>query len=306
MIRQILHRVGWGAITLFCIYVITFLMVVWVPGNPLAAADRNMPPEVVRALEARYSLDNPVKYFFEFLAGAARLDFGPSFQYQDWTCSQIIAGALPVSLTLGLTAMLVAVLIGVPVGVISAVHRDSWIDLTSLGLVLIGISLPTFVTGSALLVVFAVYLKVVPIGGWGQISQLPLPALTLSLPFMAYIARLTRMGMLDVLGSDFIRTAIAKGLDRRTVIWRHAFQVAFLPVLSFLGPATAQAMTGSFVVEKVFGVPGLGVHFVDAALNLDRGLMMSTVLVYSAILIMFNIVVDMLYLRVDPRIKEAA
>ena len=306
MARRIVQRVLWGLLTLACVYVITFVMVVTIPGNPFTAADRNMPPEVLRALEARYSLDNEAAYFFEFLAGAVRLDFGPSFQYKDWTCSQIISHALPVSLTLGLAAMLVAVLVGVPVGVISAVRRNGLFDFTTLGLVLLGISLPTFVTGSALLTVFAIYLKVVPIGGWGQVSQLPLPAITLSLPFMAYIARLTRIGMLDVLSSDFIRTAVAKGLDRRTVIWRHAFRVAFLPVLSYLGPATAQAMTGSFVVEKVFSVPGLGVHFVDAALNLDRGLIMSTVLVYSAILIVFNVVVDLLYTWVDPRIREAA
>ena len=213
---------------------------------------------------------------------------------------------MPVSLTLGFTAMLLAVLVGVPVGVVSAVRRDSWLDLASLGFVLTGISLPTFVTGSALLTVFAVYLKVVPIGGWGRPGHLLLPAVTLALPFMAYIARLTRIGMLDVLGSDFVRTAIAKGLSRRAVVWRHAFRVAFLPVLSYLGPATAQAMTGSFVVEKVFSVPGLGTHFVDAALNLDRGLIMSCVLVYSAILITFNLAVDVLYVWADPRIRESA
>ncbi len=303
--RRVIRRLGWGLVTLFCIYVITFLMVVWAPGNPFAAADRNLPPEVLRALEARYNLDNQFAYFWQFLGGALRLDFGPSFQYRDWTCTQIISRALPVSLTLGLTAMLLAVMVGVPIGVYSAVRRDSWFDLTSLGLILLGISLPTFVTGSALLTVFGVHLKVLPIGGWGRVGQLVLPAVTLSLPFMAYIARLTRVGMLDVLGSDFIRTAVAKGLDRRAVVWGHAFRVAFLPVLSFLGPATAQALTGSFVVEKVFSVPGLGTHFVDAALNLDRGLIMSCVLVYSTILIALNLAVDLLYAWVDPRISDA-
>ena len=199
-----------------------------------------------------------------------------------------------------------AVLVGVPVGVISAVRRNSWFDVTTLGLVLIGISLPTFVTGSALLTVFAVFAKWFPIGGWGRLEHLPLPALTLSLPFMAYIARLTRVGMLDVLGSDFVRTALAKGVTPRVVIWRHAFKAAFLPVLSFLGPASAQAMTGSFVVEKVFAVPGLGQHFVDAALNLDRGLIMSTVLVFSVILVLLNMAVDVVYTLVDPRIEDAA
>jgi len=302
----VVQRLFWGAATLFCVYVITFLMVIVVPGNPFAAADRNMPPEVVRALEARYSMDNNLEYFFEFMAGAVCLDFGPSFQYKDWTCTQIIAHSLPVSLTLGFLAILIALLVGVPVGVYSAIGRSGWFDLTTLGFVLIGVSLPTFVTGSVLLMVFAVYLKVAPIGGWGTLAHLPLPALALSLPFVAHVARLTRVGMLDALGSEFVRTALAKGLSRRVVIWKHVHRHALLGVLSYLGPAAAQAMTGSFVVEKVFGVPGIGQHFVDSALNLDRGLVMGTVLVYAAILIAFNIIVDWLYTLVDPRISRAA
>jgi oligopeptide transport system permease protein len=235
-----------------------------------------------------------------------RLDFGPSFHYPDWTCAQIIGQALPVSLTLGLLAIVLALLIGLPIGVGSAVWRHGAFDVTTLGFVLIGISLPTFVTGSALLTIFAVYAHWFPIGGWGRIEHLPLPALTLSLPFMAYIARLTRIGMLDVLSSDFVRTALAKGLAPRAVVWNHAFRCAFLPVLSFLGPASAQAMTGSFVVERVFAIPGLGQHFVDAALNLDRGLILSCVLVFSVILVSFNLLVDVAYTWVDPRIGEAA
>ncbi|MEE9294031.1 MAG: ABC transporter permease [Phycisphaerae bacterium] len=292
-----------GVVTLLCVYTVTFVMVIVVPGNPFASADRNMPPEVVRALEARYSMDNNLRYFFEFLAGAVRLDFGPSFQYKDWTCTQIIAQSLPVSVTLGLSAILIAVLVGVPIGVYSAIRRDQWFDVTALGLVLIGISVPTFVTGSLLLTVFAVYLQVLPIGGWGSVAHLPLPAVALSLPFVAYIARLTRAGVLDAVSGDFVRTALAKGLSRRTVIWKHVFKVAFLPVLSYLGPATAQAMTGSFVVEKVFSVPGIGQHFVDSALNLDRGLVMSTVLVYAAVLIALNIIIDCMYTLWDPRIS---
>ena len=206
---------------------------------------------------------------------------------------------------LGFLAVLIAVIVGVPLGVISAVKRGSALDLASLSLVLTGMSLPTFVTGSALLIVFGVYLQWAPVGGWGTVAHLPLPALTLSLPFMAYIARLTRAGMLDVLGSDFVRTALAKGVSRRAAIWNHALRVAFLPVLSYLGPAMAQAMTGSFVVEKVFGVPGLGQHFVNAALNLDAGLILACVLVYSTILVAFNLIVDVLYGWLDPRIAGA-
>ncbi len=305
MIGVLLRRLTVGVLTLFCVYVITFLMVIVVPGNPFGSADRNMPPEVVRALEARYSMDNDLEYFGQFLWGAVHLDFGPSFQYKDWTCTQIIRQSLPVSMALGFLAVLLAVLVGVPVGVYSAVRRGGWLDLSALGLILLGISLPTFVTGTVLLTVFAVYLQVVPIGGWGSPAHLILPAVALSLPFAAYIARLTRVGMLDGLGSEFVRTALAKGLSKRTVIWKHVFKVAFLPVLSYLGPAAAQAMTGSFVVEKVFGVPGMGQHFVDSALNLDRGLVMSTVLVYAPILICFNMAVDLVYVLVDPRITGA-
>lgn len=304
MTSRLVRRLGMGLATVLAVYLLTFLMVMVAPGDPFAQADRNLPPEVVEALALRYSLDQPLKYCVQFLWGAVRLDFGPSFQYPDWTCGQIIGDALPVSMTLGLAAILLAVMVGVPAGVASAVWRRGWFDATTLGLVLLGISLPTFVTGSALLTVFAVHARWFPIGGWGRIEHLVLPAATLSLPFMAYIARLTRIGMLDVLSADHIRTALAKGLPRRSVIWKHAFRCAFLPVLSYLGPASAQAMTGSFVVEKVFAVPGLGQHFVDAALNLDRGLVMSTVLVFSVMLVALNLLVDGVYALVDPRIKE--
>ena len=288
---------------LWAIYTITFLMVITVPGNPFQRPDRLMSKGVEQALEARYHIEDNWSYYWEYLAGALRLDFGPSFQYRDWTCTQIIAQSLPVSLVLGVTAIFVAVLVGVPVGVISAAKRNSWFDVGSLALVLIGVSLPTFVTGTALLLLFAVALQWLPVGGWGQFAQLPLPALTLSLPFMAYIARLTRLGMLDVLGSDYIRTAQAKGVAPRGVIWKHALKNAFLPVLSYLGPALAMAMTGSFVIEKLFNIPGLGQHFVNSVLNLDRGLIMGTVLVYSALLVAMNLLVDMCYGLVDPRVR---
>ncbi len=305
MTRLIIRRLLLGVLTIACIYVLTFVMVISLPGNPFQQGQHNIPPEAEMALRARYSMDNNWLYFWEFLGGAVRLDFGPTFTYNDWTCNQVIASALPVSMLIGLTAILVAVMVGVPVGVISAARRNSWVDVTCLALVLLGISLPTFVTGSAMLIVFSVYLKIAPVGGWGTLAHLPLPVLTLALPFTAYIARLTRTGMLDALSSDFVRTALAKGASPRAVIWKHALKVAVLPVLSFLGPATAQAMTGSFVVEKVFGVPGIGQHFVNAALNRDAGLIMSTVLVFATLLVAFNLIVDVLYTRLDPRISEA-
>lgn len=305
MIRRLLHRTLIGLITLLCVYALAFIMVVALPGNPFQSGDRRMPPEAERALRARYHMENNWVFFGEYLAGAARFDFGPAFTYNEWTCNQIILRALPVSAMLGAAAICIAVLIGVPLGVLSAAYRGTFADAGVAVLSILGISIPTFVAGSFLLIAFAVYWQLFPVGGWGTIAHLPLPALTLSLPFIAYVARLTRAGMVDSLSTDFIRTAAAKGAPRGTIIWRHAFPVAFLPVLSFLGPATAQAMTGSFVVEKVFGIPGLGQHFVNAALNRDIGLVLATVVTFSALIITFNILVDLMYAWLDPRVTGA-
>jgi len=291
-----------GVMTVACIYTVTFVMVVCLPGNPFQQGQRRLAQETEMALRARYHMDDTWKYFWEFLAGAVRLDFGPTFAYVDWTCNDILAAALPVSISLGLMAILLATVVGVPLGVLGAMKKNGWLDSTTLAFVLLGISVPTFVTGSVLLTLFGVYFPVFPVGGWGTRGHLPLPVITLALPFTATIARLTRSGMLDVLASDFIRTAVAKGASRSTVLWKHALKVAFLPVLSYLGPATAHAMTGSFVVEKVFGVPGLGQHFVNAALNRDVGLVMATVLVFSVMLVGMNFIVDALYALLDPRI----
>jgi len=306
MMRRVLQRLALGVVTIACVYTATFILVISLPGNPLQEGERNMPREVEQALRARYNMDNNWLYFLQFIQGAIKLDFGPAYSYPDWTCNQILATALPVSIVLGALAILIAVLVGVPAGVLSAVWRNGWFDLTIVAWVLLGVSLPTFVTGSVLLTVFAVYLRLAPVGGWGTLAHLPLPAITLSLPFMAYITRLTRMAMVDALNSEFVRAALARGLAPRTVVWKHALKVALLPVLGYLGPAAAQAMTGSFVVEKVFGVPGLGQHFVNAALNRDAGLILSTVLVFSTLLVAFNLAVDLLYGWLDPRISGAA
>lgn len=291
--------------TIACVYVLTFILAVSIPGNPVQQGPHRMPPETEAALRARYAMDDNWAYFMQFLGRSLRGDFGPSFSYVDWDCNQIIAASAPVSMMLGLCAILIAVLIGIPLGVWSAARRSGPFDTGALVFVLVGISVPTFVVGSLLLTLFGVYLKWFPVGGWGTLAHLPLPAVTLSLPFAAYITRLTRTGMLDTLSSDFVRTALAKGASRRRVIWKHAAPVALLPVLSFLGPATAQAMTGSFVVEKVFGVPGMGQHFVNAALNRDVGLVMSTVLVFATLLVFINMIVDLFYSWFDPRVSKA-
>ncbi|MBI1368885.1 MAG: ABC transporter permease subunit [Planctomycetes bacterium] len=308
MLRFITIRLAQLPLLLWVIYTGTFMLAWVVPGNPLQRGDRVPEQRIVEAMLARYSLDDPVKCYVQYLigkrdedgvrrGGVIRGDLGPSMSYTDWTVNQIIGSSLPVSVELGLGAIVIALIVGVVVGVIGGVF-----DGVSLGIVLVGISLPTFVTGSALLAIFCLNLRWVPIG-WGGLSQMILPMITLSLPFAAYIARLTRLGMIDVMTSDFIRTARAKGLAPGKVVFKHGLKVAFLPVLSFLGPAAAGAMTGSFVVEQVFNIPGMGQHFVAAVQNKDLFLSMGVVLVYAVLLIVFNLLVDVAYTLVDPRIE---
>ncbi len=315
MTRLLVSRLIQLPILVLVIYTTTFLLAWSIPGSPLDMADeRKPPPEVQAAMQAQYNLDNQWVFYWEYLAGVTGIhylqgksevvfDFGPSLRYKGWTVSEIISGAFPVSLQLGLGAMLIALVTGIGAGVIGAVRRDSFWDFSTLAVALVGISLPTFVTGSVLLTIFSVWLGWVAIG-WGSFSQMILPMITLSLPFAAYIARLTRMGMLDVLGSDFVRTARAKGLSEKVVVTKHALKVAFLPVLSFLGPATAGAITGSFVIEKVFNIPGMGQHFVSAVQNKDLFLIMGVVILYAILLIIFNLLVDIAYSLVDPRIQH--
>jgi len=313
MSRLLISRLIQLPILLWVIYTITFVLTWWMPGNPLEREGRKPSPAVQEAMLARYSLDDMGKCYTQYLFGKpspeGRIggllvngDMGPSMFYEDWTVAQILADGFPISLQLGLTAIMIALLVGVTAGVLGAVYRNGPLDWAALTITLIGISLPTFVTGSVLLAVFCLNLGWFGLG-WGGLNKIVLPALTLSLPFAAYIMRLTRLGMLDVLNSDFIRTARAKGLDERRVVLKHALKVAFLPVLSFLGPAAAAAMTGSFVVEQVFNVPGMGQHFVAAVQNKDLFLIMGVVLLYSAMLIVFNTLVDIAYSWIDPRIQ---
>jgi oligopeptide transport system permease protein len=316
------------------IYTLTLTLAWLVPGNPLENPEgRRPPPEVQAAMLRQYNLDSfprfyasylenatGLRYVRESLSGEARrradaardagqapprrrvFDLGPSLHYRDQRVNEIVAAGLPVSVTLGALAMLIALVIGLGAGIVGAVRPNSIADLATLAIALVGISLPSFVIGTVLLLVFPVWLGVGSVGGWGRPQDMILPALTLSLPFAAYIARLTRMGMIEALGADYIRTARAKGLPMRAVLLRHALKNAFLPVLSYLGPATAYAMTGSFVVERVFNVPGIGQHFVNAVQNKDLFLIMGVVLIFSTMLVLFNLAVDVLYRWVDPRI----
>lgn len=304
MTALILRRLIQLPLILAVVFAVTFTLVWVLPGNPLDRADgRRPPPEVEQAMKARYNLDSPSKFVVEYLKGAVVGDFGPSLQYKGQEVRDIIGEGLPVSASLGLAALVVALVLGTMAGVLGALKPGSPLDSTSLGIALLGISLPNFVTGTILLVLFAGVLRWVPVGGWNSPTDMILPAITLGLAPAAYIARLIRLGLADIMSADYIRTARAKGLSHTKTLFKHALKVAYLPVLSFLGPAAASVMTGSFVVEKVFNIPGIGEHFVNSVLNKDQSLILGIVLVYATMLILFNLVVDVAYAWLDPRIE---
>jgi len=305
MHKVILYRLLQFPLVLAVIYLLTFLLAWVAPGNPFVN-ERTLDPLVVESLQKRFHAESAAKFLAYYpynilLHG----DFGPSMQYKEWTVNDIIKSALPISVTLGLVAVTIAVFVGVFVGTLAAVRRGGVLDWSSLSITLVGISLPSFVT-AAVLLMLAAATRALPVGGWGTLSGMILPGFALSLAPMAYIARLTRVSMLDVLGSDYIRTARAKGLSKRVVVWKHCLRNAFLPVLSYLGPAAATTLTGSFVVEKVFNIPGLGQHFVNSVLNRDRTLILGVVMVESAFLLSFNLLVDVAYSWLDPRIDITA
>jgi oligopeptide transport system permease protein len=292
-------------LVLAVIFSVTFVLAWVVPGNPLERPEGMRPPvEVQQAIQRQYNLHSPWAFAGAYLKSVALAgDFGPSLQYRDQRVNEIIASGLPVSVSLGVGALIVAVVLGLTAGVTGVLWPNSVADLSGLAVVLIGVSLPAFVTGSLLLVVFGGLLGWLPIGGWGGFSHVVLPAVTLGLAPAAYIARLTRMGLIEVMADDYIRTARAKGLSSTRVVLRHGLRVALLPVVSFLGPAAAGVMTGSFVVERVFSIPGIGTHFINAVLNKDQFLILGIVLVYATMLVVFNLAVDVAYTWLDPRIE---
>jgi oligopeptide transport system permease protein len=319
MPRLIAHRLLLFPLVLALVYVATFALMAAAPGDALVGDATKVQPEVLKQMRERYRLDKPWPVQMAYYAKAAvvgvahgRVDLGDSIQYKGKPVAEILGmtaatwsrGALRTSLTLGMLALTLAVMVGVHLGVWAAVRQNRLTDHICMAVSVVGISLPTFVTGAVLIMLLALLLPIFPVGGWGSLGQMILPAVTLSLPFMATIARLMRAGMLDVLGSDFIRTARAKGVTERAITYRHAFKLAFLPVLSFLGPAAAAVLTGSFVVEQLFAVPGMGQHFTASVLHRDYPVILATVRVYAVLLIAFNVLVDVAYFFVDPRISQ--
>ena len=307
MIRFIIRRLISLIPTLFLIVTFSFFIMKVAPGGPFSA-ERSLPPEVLANINRVYHLDEPiVKQYVRYLGDILRGDLGPSFRYKDYTVNDLIGNTMPNSLILGITALCSALFFGLLVGIVSAVKRNSVADYAAMSVAVIGISVPLFVVGPILMFIFAIRLKWLPTSGWitGRygLKTLIMPALALSLPYFAYVARLSRASVLEVLRSDYIRTAYAKGLSYPVVLFKHALKGSLLPVISYLGPAFAGIITGSVVIEKIFLVPGLGTFFVQSALNRDYTLIMGTVIMYSIILILMNFVVDILYAVIDPRIS---
>ena len=304
---QVLRRVVFLVPSLVLLIYATTLLMYRAPGNPFAG-ERAADPQVEAALRAQYGVPEDATSFFAIYMERLVVDgtLGPSIKVQGRSVEDLLLPALPVSLSLGLLALVLATVTGLFLGIRAGLKPNSFADHSSMGLALIGISLPNFVIGAGLIVVFSLQLGWLPVARWGSYRHLVLPAITLALPYAAYIARLARGGTIDVMQQDFIRTARAKGLPESRVILSHALRGAILPVVSFLGPAAAGIMTGSFVVEVLFGVPGMGQWFVKGAINRDYSVVLGTAILYFGFITLFNLLVDLAYAWLDPRVRSAS
>ena len=290
-------------LTLWVVFTVSFFLMRSVPGGPFSS-ERKLEPEIEANILRRYHLDEPLwQQYLRELGNVARGDLGYSFKLGDYTINRVIAEGLPVSMALGILALAFALILGLVAGITSAVRRDSLADIALMSVATIGIALPNFVIAGIAIIVFVFWIPLFPAAGWGSFDQLILPAFCLGAPYAAYVARISRTSMLDVLSQDHIRTARAKGLSPTRVVWGHALPGAILPVVSFLGPATAGILTGSLVVEQIFAIPGLGSHFVQAALQRDYTLAMGCVLLYTVVLYGMNTLVDFSYSILDPRVE---
>lgn len=300
-VRRLLEAIP----TLLVIVALSFFLMHSAPGGPFDS-ERVLPPEIEANLKAAYNLDKPVwQQFLIYLGNALQGDFGPSFTYKDFSVSELISTGFPVSLKLGLSAVTLAVIIGCTLGILAAMRQNTKTDYTVMGFAMVGITIPNFVMAPLLTLIFGIYLGLLPVAGLGDgsLEHLVLPVIALSLPQIAIVSRLTRGGMIEVLRSNFVRTAHAKGLPERLIITRHTLRAALLPVVSYLGPAIAGLVTGSVVIEQIFGLPGIGRYFVQGAINRDYTLVMGTVITYGTLIVLMNLVVDLVYGLMDPRVR---
>ncbi|MDQ8193165.1 ABC transporter permease [Coraliomargarita sp. SDUM461003] len=302
--QLILRRLLQAIPTLWVIATATFVLMQLTPGGPFDT-EKDIPEEVQALINAHYGLDLPMhEQYLRFLGQRLRGDFGPSYKYAGWDVDEIIAQSFPVSLELGCYALLVALAIGTPIGVFAALRHKRPSETALMGFAMLGICLPAFVLGPILIMVFSMQLGWFNPFGWNTASDRVLPSITLGLFYAAYIARLARSGMLDVMRLDYIRTARAKGLRERAVVLRHALRTALYPVVAYLGPAVAGLISGSFVVETIFFIPGLGSFFVNSAFNRDSTMVMGTVLFYAVLILFFNLLVDLIQMWMNPRTRH--
>jgi len=305
MLRFLFRRLLVAIPTLFLVVTVAFFMMRAAPGSPFVN-ERQLTPQVEAAVMAKFGMDKPLhEQYFNYLAGVVKGDFGPSLKYRDKSVLDILHDNYRVSLTLGLASILLASIVGVSLGVIAALRQNRVEDYATMAVAILGVCIPTFVTAPLLVLVFASKLGWLPTAGWngGAVANLILPITVLALPQIAIISRLTRAGMIEVLKSNYIRTARAKGLPESLIVRKHALRAAILPLVSYLGPAAAGLLTGSLVVEKIFNLPGLGKFFVISALQRDYTVVMGMVIVYALLILVLNLVADMLYAALDPRVK---
>lgn len=305
MLKFMLRRCLEAIPTLFVLVTLSFFVMRLAPGSPFTG-ERILSPEVMANIEAKYHLNDPImKQYTDYLLQLLRGDFGPSFKYKDYTVNELISAAFPVSAKLGAAAFFVSVILGVLAGITAALKKNTIWDYLVMGVAMTGIVIPSFVVAPLLVFIFAILLKWLPGGGWngGEVPYMVLPVIALSLSYIASIARITRGSMIEVLHSGFIRTARAKGLSTRHIIIKHALKPALLPVISYLGPAFVGIITGSMVIETIYGLPGIGQLFVNGALNRDYSLVLSLTILMGTLTILFNAIVDVLYAAIDPKIR---
>ncbi|MDN3524440.1 oligopeptide ABC transporter permease OppB [Halomonas sabkhae] len=305
MLNYIAKRLAMAIPTLWIVITLSFFLMRVAPGGPFDG-ERQLPPEIEANLMAAYHLDEPLwMQYLRYMGNLLQGDFGPSFKYKDFSVTELIMQGFPVSLELGALAIGLALLLGLPMGVMAALKRNTALDYSLMGVALGGIAIPNFVIAPLMALLFGVLLGWLPVGGWngGALPNLVLPVVALAIQQIAYVARMMRASMIEVLGSHYIRTARAKGLREHEVILRHALRPAMLPVLSYLGPAIAGIITGSVVIEQIFGLPGIGRYFVQGALNRDYTLVMGTVVFYGVLIVLMNLIVDLLYSLFDPQIR---
>ena len=305
MLLIFLKRVLAAIPVLIIVASLTFFLVRLAPGGPFDS-DRAVSDEVLINLQEAYNLNAPLsEQYFDYMSGVIVGDFGPSFRYPGRGVSEMIFTGLPVTLELALYSILIAVLVGIFSGVLAALKRNTLLDFIPMAIAMIGICVPTFLMGPLLVLIFGINLEVLPVSGWGNLpGDKLLPSITLGFAYAAYIARLSRGGMLEILGQDFIRTARAKGLSERVVVIKHAMQGGLIPVVSFLGPAVAGLLAGSFVVETIFQIPGLGRFYVEAAFNRDYTMILGTTIFFSSMIVFFNLLSDMAVMFLNPRARD--